>query len=249
MPPQHTHRTNPSTFEVDAAEATWAARWDWQRLAGRASADRIALVTDQVWQRGYALAYRDAYSTVTQRVVAAATRGAVDNAEARPTLARLAAAALAADDQAQTRPLLAPPADPRTLAAATHLADSDAHQPWKPVAHTAWTGSLSAGTIAGTLAAATDTVIGWRARGGHHLADEATVHGRPAPAWIADLLAGINHHTVSTGPGGPGGGPTAARLARQDHAAGTAGPSAAPVAGRRPDPAPGPTTASHARSR
>ncbi len=248
MAPQNTHNTRALAFEDEAASAAWDARWEWQRLADRAAADRTALVTDQVWQQGYALAYRDAYGTVAQRVAEQATRAAGEHPEARPTLTRLAAAALAAANAAPSGQPPTPPADARTLAAATARADTNRQQPWKPVAHTAWEGSLSAGTIAGTLAAATDIVIDWRARGGHRAAGDATVHGRPATAWIADLLASVNHATVTTGPARPGTAPTAAQLARQDQAAGAAAPTSAPVAGRREDTAPA-AAAAPARSR
>ncbi len=251
MAPQNTHSTNAAAFEVEAADAAWDARWQWQRLAGRPVGDRIALVADQVWQQGYALAYRDAYATVAQRVAEQATRAAPDNRAARPTLSRLAAAALAVGDRADGGPPAAPPTDQRTLAAATAAAGGDRHQPWKPLAYTAWNGALPAGTIAGTLAAATDIVIDWRARRGHATATDVTVHDRPATAWVADLLAAVNRDTVNTGPGRPDGAGhpvTAAQLARQDQAEGAAPVAAAPVAGRRAHPAAA-AAAGHARSR
>lgn len=247
MTSQRTHNAGGPTIEVSAADATWAARWEWQRLAERTFAERVALVADTVWQRGYTLSYVGAYTAVAEQVGDAATNAAITNPTAGATLHRLVAVADDAAAQVNGQQVFAPPADSRTRAAAQVGAGLDGGpQPWKPVAEQAWAGGVRAGAIAGALNAATDIIIGWRARGGDHLPTDVRVDAQPMRAWVADLLAGINRDTVTAAAGRrPAAAPTAAQLASQDQAPGV---NAAPAPRNRREPTT-PAAATTARSR
>lgn len=151
------------TREIDAA---WAARWQWQYLAGYDLSDRIATVTGQVWQRGYAVGYHDAYFGTVQHVAEAARQAAEHHREAAAALALVSAAAFAVADQARREMPTTPPTDPHALVAAHAAAATNEQQPWKPLARAVWAGATAAGRDKGTLDARVGILNDWDSRGG-----------------------------------------------------------------------------------
>jgi hypothetical protein len=230
---------------------------EWRRLEAVPLQARAELVADRGWQSGYSSGYPTAYTATAVRIAAAATDAAVANPRAWLTLQPLAVAA--SDAVARFRPgeQFAPPADRRTVAsarAAAQAAIGAGRQPAPAVADVARSAGHTAGALAGTLTAATDVLIGWRARGGEALAGELTINGQPGRAWVADLLASTNRDTAA--PFAPPrsapsvGRLTAAQLARQDQtpdAAATSTTVPAAGAGRHRASATG--AARHRRSR
>jgi hypothetical protein len=214
------------------------AEREWQRLDALPLNARAKFVADGAWQNAYTGAYPSAYAATATRIGAIATDAATSNPAAWPVLYTLASAASDAITMRSPVDPLVPPADVRTLTSAQAAAQAALHSRQSPaaaVADVAYTAGRAAGTLAGSLTAAADVLIGWRVRGGETFAADTTINGQQSRDWVTGVLAAVNreaarsiatHHVTP-----PAAQPTAVQLARQDQAldSGTAAPASPPA--------------------
>ncbi|GLI00910.1 hypothetical protein [Phytohabitans aurantiacus] len=235
-------RGDPTDRAQTGVPDTEMAQREWNRLAGMPAAARAVLVADTVWNRDYPPAYRTAYTAAAIRVAAAATDAAATNPGAWLTLHELSSVAGQAISRLAPDQPAAPPADQRTVAAAQAAAAKPGPQPrWQRIAALATAAARTAGVQAGTLTAATDILAGWRAYSGHAIAEGVTINGRPARAWIGELLAAVNRDIAAPAAAT---GRTVAQLAREDQARGVFEPQAASAPNSRARTAASPAPAS-----
>ena len=194
--------SGPSAFAADYQTVGLVAAAEWTRLGARSdlsAVDRVTLISDLVWNMGYELGYRTAYAAVRTDVAGRAAASIQGDRDAELGVRRCLRRLIEATDPVgHDRPLFVPPTPAPTLAAAVAAADEPGLvTPCQAAARLAWDGALRAGVLTGTVTAATDTLTGWRARGGAAGLERVRIAGKPAVEWVGDLLAQVNRDVAA----------------------------------------------------